>query len=263
MVAVVASVAGATPPLALQLGIATVLVQFAIGAGNDVVDAPRDAGRAGKPLAAGLLSRKAALVITAVCAASGLVLALLVSPLALLVAALGLGVGAAYDLRAKGTPFSWIPMAVGVPLLPVFGWLGATGGLPGVFVILVPMAATAGAGLAVANAVVDVERDEATGVRSIATELGARRASQLALVLQVVVAVLALATGAAAGTPTGWQVAVAGSSLVPVGGALFGAVSVARGKEPADRELAWEAQAVGLGMLAVAWVSGLGASMGA
>jgi 4-hydroxybenzoate polyprenyltransferase len=161
----------------------------------------------------------------------------------------------------KGTPFSWVPMAVGVPLLPVYGWLGATGGLPGVFLILVPMAATAGAALAVANAVVDTERDAAAGSGSIATLLGSRRASQLALVLQVVVAALALVTGAVLGTPLGWQIAAAVSSLVPVGGALFGAIVVVRGQAVAERELAWEAQAVGLGLLAVAWVSGLGASM--
>ena len=31
---------------------------------------------------------------------------------------------------AKGTAWSWLPFAVGIPLLPVYGWLGAAGALP-------------------------------------------------------------------------------------------------------------------------------------
>ena len=48
----------------------------------------------------------------------------------LLVAGFGLAVGYAYDLVAKGTAWSWLPFALGLPLLPLFGWYGATGGLP-------------------------------------------------------------------------------------------------------------------------------------
>jgi 4-hydroxybenzoate polyprenyltransferase len=261
VVGVVALVAGASMPLALQLGLSTAFLQFAIGAGNDLADATRDAGRPAKPIPSGLVTRGLAAAVAVGCAVVGLALAVLVSPLALVVAALGLGVGAVYDLRLKGTPFSWIPLAVGVPLLPVYGWLGATGSLPGVFLILVPMAATAGAALAVANAVVDAERDAAAGSGSVATVLGVGRASQVALVLQVVVAVLALTTGAVLGTPLGWQAAAAASALVPIGGALYCVIAVARSHGVGDRELAWEVQAVGLGLLAVAWVSGLGASL--
>ena len=38
-----------------------------------------------------------------------------------------LGVGLLYDLRLRGTALSWFPFAVGIPLLPVYAWLGATG----------------------------------------------------------------------------------------------------------------------------------------
>ena len=72
---------------------------------------------------------------------------------------MGLGIGLAYDLWAKGTTLSWLPFAVGIPLLPVYGWYGATGELPGLFVVLVPAAANAGTALAIANAIVDMERD--------------------------------------------------------------------------------------------------------
>ena len=38
----------------------------------------------------------------------------------------------------EGTAWSWLPFAVGIPILPVYGWLGATGSLPGLFHRLVP-----------------------------------------------------------------------------------------------------------------------------
>ena len=66
-----------------------------------------------------------------------------------------LAIGYAYDLRFKGTAWSWLPFAVGIPLLPVYGWVGATGGVPASFAVLVPAAVVAGAGLAVANARAD------------------------------------------------------------------------------------------------------------
>ena len=263
VVAVIALVAGAAVPVALQLGVSMLFLQCAIGVGNDVADLHRDADRADKAIPTGLVTLRAARVLGAVCAALGLVLALLVAPLVLLAALVVLGIGAAYDLRAKGTPFSWVPLAVGVPMLPVYGWLGATGTLPSIFLLLTPIAATAGAALAIANAVVDVERDTLVGASSIAVVLGRVRAAAVAVLLQIVVGVVALASGVVLGTPMGWQIAVAGAWLVPVGGAVFGVVAVVRGHGIADRELAWEAQAVGLGLLAVAWVSGLGASMGA
>ena len=261
VVAVVALVAGADPALATRLGASMTLLQFSIGAGNDIVDATRDSGRLDKAIPSGLMSIRLARLIAAACAGAGLLLALLVSPLVLAVGLGGLGIGAVYDLRAKGTPFSWVPFAVGIPILPVYGWLGATGGLHPVFLALVPAAATAGAALAVANAVVDVEQDTDAGASSIAVVLGTVRASLVAAVLQLIVAVLALATGLALGTPTGWQIAVAVSALVPVGGAVYGALTAHR-PGSADRALAWEIQAVGMGLLAVAWISGLGASLG-
>ena len=38
-----------------------------------------------------------------------------------------LAIGYGYDLVAKGTAWSWLPFAVGIPILPVYGWLGAAG----------------------------------------------------------------------------------------------------------------------------------------
>ena len=49
--------------------------------------------------------------------------------------------GFAYDLRLKGTPISWLPFALGIPLLPLFAWLGATGAVPGAILVAAPLAA--------------------------------------------------------------------------------------------------------------------------
>jgi 4-hydroxybenzoate polyprenyltransferase len=228
-----------------------VSLQAAIGALNDVVDAPRDAGRKpGKPIPAGLVSPLAARVVAAAGAALGIGLSLPSGPVATVVALLILAVGGAYDLRFKGTPWSWVPFAVGIPLLPFYAWLGAAGRLPSAFAILVPAAALAGAALAIANALADVERDRAGGTASVVTRLGWGRAWWVHAALHAAVIGLAL-IGLA------W-LAGTGSRLLPViGGAAVVAVGVGltAGRRPGWRERGWEVEAVGVGFMGVAWIS--------
>ncbi len=260
VVAVVALIAGGQPIEALVLGLSMTLLQFAIGTLNDVVDAPRDKGRrGGKPIPDGLVAPRTARAVMAASAIVGLALSLLGGPGLLLLAIVGLAIGAWYDLAAKGTTLSWLPLAVGVPLLPVYGWYGATGGLPEPFVVLIPAAANAGAALAIANAIVDVERDEAAGTSSLAVAVGPSRASVVVLLLQLVVAALAIATCIVLGAPRGWTAVVAAASILPVGGAGFGIFAAVR-RGPSAREIAFDIQAVGLGLLAVAWVNALSAA---
>jgi len=252
-------VAGGSPALALALALSMTLLQFAIGALNDIVDLPKDAGRRlGKPIPDGHVTITTARAVAAGCATAGPALALVGGlPLVGLAVAV-LAIGAAYDLRAKGTTLSWLPFAVGIPLLPVFGWFGATGSLPPVFGVLVPAAANAGTALAIANAIVDMERDDAAGTGSIALALGPPRAAALVLVLHGVVVALALGTAVAVGTPGGWLAGVVVAAGVPLAGAGLGMVATRR-PGTALRELAWEIQAVGTGLLAVAWLGALSA----
>ena len=260
VVALIALVAGGSPPVALALGLSMTCLQFAIGTVNDIVDAPFDAGiRPGKPIPAGIVSPGRAFRWRcwprwrASCSPWSVGRAWCCSPWS------GLGIGLAYDLWAKGTTLSWLPLAVGVPLLPLYGWYGATGEIPGLFLVIVPAAANAGTALAISNAIVDMERDEAAGNRSIALALGPGRASGLVLVLHLVVAVLAVATTAVVGAPTGWVLAVLAAAFVPLGGAVLGIAAAAR-EATGLRELAFEVQAVGIGLLAVAWLCALSAS---
>jgi 4-hydroxybenzoate polyprenyltransferase len=261
VVALVATVAGADPVTALRLGGSMTAFQFAIGALNDLVDAPVDRiGKPGKPIPAGLVTTQGARAIVVGGVLLGLLLAAPGGLALMALGTLGFAIGAWYDLRAKGTTLSWLPFAIGIPLLPVFGWYGATGSLPALFLVLVPAAANAGTALAIANSVVDVERDEASGIESIAIALGARRASLLIVGLWGVVAILAIGTATVVGSPTGWAAAVVIAACVPLAGGLFGLAAVRGGRGPAWRELAWEVQAVGAGLLAVAWLGALSAA---
>ncbi len=259
VVAVVALAAGGVPVQAAILGASTVCLQFAIGTLNDLADAPQDAAaRTGKPIADGLVGARAAKAVLAGFTIAGLGLALAAGPLLLVIAGAGLAVGVWYDLGAKGTRFSWLPIALGVPLVPVYGWLGATGTLPPAFTILLPAAVLAGAGLAIANATVDLERDTSVGVTSLAVALGPTRSMAVVLLLQLLVAALAVASCTASGQSGPWPGATVAAGVVPVAGALLGLLGARRG--PMPREVAFEVQAVGLGLLAVAWMNALSAA---
>lgn len=228
-----------------------VCLQAAIGALNDIVDAPRDAGlKPGKPIPAGLVAPATARLVVVGGAALGIGLSLPSGPATVTVAILVLIIGGLYDLRFKGTPWSWLPFAIGIPLLPVYAWLGAAGPLPLAFAILVPAAALAGAALAIANALADVERDRTAGVRSVATGLGPRRAWAVHAALHAAVVGLAL-TGLA------W-LGDLGAGLIPVlGGAAVVAVGVAlsASQQARWRERAWELEAVGVGLVGAAWIA--------
>lgn len=245
-----ALIAGGAAVDAVRLGVAMTSLQFAIGALNDVVDAPADAvAKPAKPIPSGLVSGDVARWFAAASAALGIGLSALSGWGTAAIAAVVLGVGFAYDLRFKGTAWSWVPFAVGIPLLPVYAWFGATGALPAAFGVLIPAAVAAGAALAIGNARADLERDVASGVASIATELGARRAWTIEVALLLGIGIVAVVSAGAAGGSIG-RVAIVGlAALIPIGAALGSA-----GLNPAGRERAWEAEAVGVALLAVAWV---------
>jgi len=240
--------------MAMRAGASMTTLQLGIGTLNDVVDAPSDAGRKpGKPIPAGLVPRGVARMLAVGLFAVGLVLAASLGSAVAVVACGVVGVGLAYDLWLKGTPWSWLPFAVGIPLLPVFGWLAARGSLPGFFSILVPTAVVAGAALAIGNARVDVDRDRAAGQTSVAVALGEGRAwlaGVLLLGLVWLVALVSSATGAAPG-------------VAPVVGALGApaivAAVVARRSDPVLRERAWRTEAISIGCAAVAWLLAIGA----
>ena len=256
----VALVAGADAGLAIRLGLSMVALQASIGSLNDVLDARHDAGcKPGKPIPSGLVSPDVARGVMVVGAGLGIAAVAALGPILVALAGAVLVIGYAYDLVFKGTIWSWLPFAVGIPLLPVYGWLGAVGRPPTAFALLLPMAVLAGAGLAIANARADEERDAAAGLTSIATRSGNEVAWRIHAALLLVVVVVAVASLAVAGVAVAAVGLTLAAGLVVVGGIVVG-----RSGSPERRERAWELEAVGIGLLATVWLAGLalGGSLG-
>ena len=238
--------------MAIRLGLSMVALQASIGSLNDVLDANHDAGRKpGKPIPSGRVSPDAARMVVVASAGLGIAAVVPSGPALVALAGLGLVIGYAYDLVFKGTIWSWLPFAVGIPLLPVYGWLGATGRLPTAFALLLPMAVMAGAALAIANARADEERDAAAGLTSIATRSGSEVAWRIHAALLVVVVVVAVASLVVAGVAPAAVGLTLAAGLVVVGGIVVG-----RSGTPERRERAWELEAAGIGLLATVWLAG-------
>ncbi len=248
----IALIAGGPPMTALRLAVAMFCLQIAIGTANDIVDADADKERKPhKPIPGGQVSPDEARVVFALALVLGLGLSAVSGPAVLGVAMLGTAIGLLYDLRLKRTAWSWLPFALGIPLLPVYGWLGASGELPAAFLVLVPVAFLAGTAIAYANALADVERDRAAGTRTVATMLGREATWRTGVALQVVVIGIALGTIVFSGATPGATLAGVVASVVIGSGLALG-----RSDDPWRRERGWEVQGVGLGLLAAAWLVG-------
>src|SRR6266550_1747173 len=94
-------------------------------------------------------------------------------PLALLVSLLYLTLAQAYNLGLKSTPLSGIVFALAMPLIPLYAFVGVGRVLP--FLLwLVPVGFLLGVALNLANALEDLEEDQAFGARTLAVILGVR-----------------------------------------------------------------------------------------
>ncbi len=256
---VIALTAGGAGATALRLAIGMLLLQAAIGIANDVIDEPLDAGRkAAKPIPAGLVTARFATGLAVAAGVAGLVVSASGGPMVLLLGTLILAIGLLYDLRLKGTPWSWLPFALGIPLLPVYAWAGATGSVPGTFGVLLPAAFCAGAALAVANALADVERDRDAGVSSVALALGPRAAWSVHAALHLVVLALAASTVPSGDGPTADGLTSGRLLAVGIPGAvILAGVALAGTRSARRRERGWETQVVGVAALAAGWLLAL------
>lgn len=236
----------------MRLGLGMLCLQFAIGSANDYMDAASDAvAKPGKPIPAGRVSLRAALLISIATAVAGLVVAAGVAPVVLGVAACGLGLGLVYDSRLKGTPVSWAPFALGVGLLPLYAWLGARGTVPSGLAGVVVMAVVAGSALAIANAYADVDADRLSGTESVATLIGPTTALRIDACLLAVVQAIVLATTVAVGAGPVLGAEAVGCALAWLGVGL----AVTRGRRAGA--LVWEMQALGILVLGAGWLAAL------
>src|SRR5207249_9087082 len=92
-----------------------------------------------------------------------------------------------YDLWLKGTALSWLAWSAGLPLLPLFAWLGAGRGVSGGLVLLMVLAGVAGLALALANGLADYEADARGGVAAPVVRLGPTVAWRLAAAPEILV----------------------------------------------------------------------------
>jgi 4-hydroxybenzoate polyprenyltransferase len=230
--------------------------QFSIGVANDLADATSDKlTHPSKPLVTGTVTPRQAGGILAIAVCVGIVGAGSVGIGPLTIGLVGLADGLLYDLRLKGTPFAWLAFAAGVGLLPVYAWLGATGGLPPALLGVATMAVLAGAALALANALADLEKDLEAGWATVATTLGRDKTllsdACLVFLLQGVV----LASSIVGDRDTG---AIA-TELAGVAVGWAGLVLSASSSE-ALRRLGWEAQAVSVAVMGIGWLAALAAA---
>ncbi len=232
-------------------------LQASIGALNDLVDAGVDSGRKpGKPIPRGAVRSGEAAAVAGAGLALGLTLAIISGPATAAVAVVGVGCGYAYDLRLQRTAWSWLPLAVALPLLPVYAWIGATGRVPEALVELIPIGLVAGAGLALGNGLVDAERDREARLGTAVVGLGPRSAWRVHAVA-LVGAALAVMALQPRRTDAWWVlVPIAATTVIAVGIGLVGA------RRAAVRERGWELEALGVALLGVAWLAAVASSPG-
>jgi 4-hydroxybenzoate polyprenyltransferase len=223
--------------------------QYAAGALNDAVDADADAAAdRGKPIQRGVISRRAVATAAVVAGVASLGFGLALGPATFALAVVGLACAWSYDLWLKGTLFSALPFAVAVPIVPLFGY-GAAGRFPAVLWWAWPIGALLAIATHLADALPDVERDRATGVRGLATRLGVGRAAVVAAACYAAAVAMALVSGLAAGDR---PVVAAGAALAVVLG-LAALAAGARG--PGGRRVAYRLALAGMAVLALGWAA--------
>ncbi len=228
-------------------------LQFCIGAVNDVVDEPLDrAAKPWKPIAAGIVSRRTASEVALVAGGGGLVFAAVAAGIpSLAMAGAMLACGLVYDLWLKPTAWAWLAFSVAFAILPVYAWHGAAGQLPPRPEFLLPLAALAGPLIQLSNGLADLERDAATGLRTLATRLGRRTSIVVMAAILIVIHGLAWAT----------LMGVSAVTFLPVGAATAVAIlglALSAAQQPRWREAGWMAQAIAIALLGLAWVSAVG-----
>jgi 4-hydroxybenzoate polyprenyltransferase len=225
-------------------------LQSSIGAYNDLVDAAADAQvKPAKPIPSGEVDRRFAWAVTVVTVVVGLAIAATFGVLALGLAGAGLACGLIHSRWTKGSVVEPVPFGIGVALLPTFAWVVATGVTPPSAGLVSVMGIVGGIAIGLANAAADREPDAAVGTRTAAVRLGPIAINLMVAVLLAVVAVVAAITlPAMAPGPASVTLAVGGIGLMALGAALLW-------RPVARRSLPWEASALGLALLALAWLA--------
>jgi 4-hydroxybenzoate polyprenyltransferase len=159
--------------------LAVLLSQLSIGWSNDYLDRGRDAlYQPEKPIAAGLISPALVRLLAGVALVGALAIGAALGPAALALLVAGTSCGLAYNLFLKDTRWSWAPYILGFAALPFFVW-SALDNFRDEYLALYPIGAPLVLAVHIANALPDIEADEAAGARSLAVSLGRQQALRL------------------------------------------------------------------------------------
>jgi 4-hydroxybenzoate polyprenyltransferase len=244
------------PGVACILWLSTTMlcIQFSIGALNDWADRDLDARtKPSKPIPSRLVSSGIALVVASLLAVTAAVLAAWSGPAAWALAMTGLGIGIAYDLGVKRTPYSALTYALALPLIPVWVWTALDVESAALFVVL-PVGMLLGVSLQLANALPDAEGDAAAGVRGTLQVLGPERGRRLCW------ASFALALLLCAVLAPVVQLGLMPFALSWVAAALLlGIAAASYQRHPSRRALqqGWSLLAPAAGLLAIGWLVSL------
>ncbi len=174
-------------PTVLLAGAAVLAGQLSVGWSNDWFDAERDAAvaRTGKPVVAGVLTRRQLAVGAVVAAVVCAILSWSTGVVPGTVHVIAVASAWAYNRRLKGTVLSPVPYVVSFALLPTFLVLAIGGAVP---VWLWLTGGLLGAGAHLANALPDLEDDVVTGVSGLPHRVGRTASAVLAPALLVAAA---------------------------------------------------------------------------
>jgi len=152
--------------------IGLICMQFAISALNDYCDRASDAfSHKRKPIVEGIVTPQFALVATVVLTI-GMYLCFLpwgIGPT--ITASVFLGLGFAYDLGVKSTPFSGVMHGLAFPTLPLLAWQLFSHPFPALYWTFA-LGMALGLGIHLADAIPDMQADHAAGANGLAQYLG-------------------------------------------------------------------------------------------
>ena len=192
---------GAPPPTTAVFLSSILLTQIAIAFHNNWCD--RDLDAATKPwrsIPRGAIRPMTAHRIGWSLFVVGLVVALPLGPMVVLAIAVGTACGFIYDAGVKRTIWSFAPFCIALPTLPVAAFLVA-GRADGLLAIAYLIGAPIVVSIHLADALPDIARDRAFGLRTLAVRLGTRRAYLVCWTGIGAAAVVALALWPVTGSP--------------------------------------------------------------
>ncbi|WP_374945324.1 UbiA family prenyltransferase [Agreia sp.] len=211
LVTIILAIGIGVDPLRVALvGAAMLAGQLSIGWSNDWIDADRDTAvaRSDKPIASGLVTRRAVRAAALAAAVVAVPLSLLLGPLAAVVNVVGIASGWSYNAWLKRTPASGVPYLVTFGTLPLFVALSLAEPRAAVW-WAIAVGALLGFGAHFANVLPDLDDDARTGVRGLPHMLG-RRMSGVIAFASLAAASLVASIGIAVSSPSLSVVAAAG-----------------------------------------------------